>query len=86
MNEQDIEILEATTKSVLASWWSQLNRFEWPDDLPNPEPSEYIRNGRRSEIMRWISERIGVKECLRDWNKKGMTDEEFEAWWKDGRL
>lgn len=81
MTEQDIAILETATKAQLASWWSELNHYGWPGELPFPEPSEYIANGRRSQIMNWIMKRIGLKECLRDWNKESMTNKQFESWW-----
>lgn len=79
--DQDIKILETQSVETLASWWSMLNRFEWPDELPNPEPAEYVKNGRRSQLMSWINMKIGRKECLRDWNKDNMSNEEFEQWW-----
>ena len=31
----------------------------------------------------YISDVVPRKELLREWNKKTMTDEEFEKWWKE---
>lgn len=85
MNDTDIKILSEQDEKTLASWWSTLNRWEWPDKLLNPEPNEYIKNGRRGEIMSFILSKIGLKECLRDWNKDRMTDDHFETWWNNNK-
>lgn len=76
MKQRDVEILAQQDKETLAAWWSQLNHWEWPNALPDPEPNHFISGGRRGEIIGWIMTRIGYRECLRDWNK-GMSDEEF---------
>ena len=81
---EDREILDSQNTETLAGWWSELNRFKWPEKLPNPEPKEYIQNGRRSLIMAFIIEKIGMKECLRDWNKKSMPGLEFDLWHDSG--
>ena len=79
----DVDILNSQDIKTLASWWSQLNRWGWPEELPNKEPAEYKPGGRRSRIMAYISSKIGHKECLRDWNKESMNDEEYESWWEN---
>ncbi len=60
-----------------AEIWCALNRFQWPEEL-GPKPDG---DGAIWERMSEISTRIGMKECLREWNKGWMSDEEFEAWW-----
>lgn len=67
-NQEDLE---------LAEWWCQLNRWDWPAELPNPESDSYIPNGRRSNIMNIIDAKIGHKLISRTWNKK-MSDAEFK--------
>jgi len=32
--------------------------------------------------MSTIMSEIGYKECLREWNKDSMTNQEFEKWYK----
>lgn len=62
-------ILISRSRRVLAEWWCKFNRWEWPDEFPNPEPSkDYETGGRRRLLMQWIGARIGYKECLRVWN------------------
>lgn len=41
----------------------------------------YFHNGEwHISIMNYIVNRIGMKECLREWNKDRMTNDEFEEW------
>ena len=81
MRSKDLTVLIADGVP-LAEWWCQLNSYEWPELLPDPEQPTRGYNPRRSLIMRWIEDRIGIKECLRAWNRKWMTDEQFEEWWE----
>jgi len=69
-------VLNAQDNKTLASWWSILNRHEWPEGL------DELIESQRWPIMCWIEDKIGRKECLRDWNKERMSDEEFEKWWR----
>jgi hypothetical protein len=89
MNATDLKALEPQTTQTLAEWWCLLNRWGWPTKLRNPEERELgepIANTRRWEIMCWIADKIGEKECSREWNKDTMGDAEHEAWWrKHGR-
>jgi hypothetical protein len=70
------ECLVQQDDDVLASWWSTLNSNEWPEALPKTEECEGI------DIMHWIMHFIGIKECLRDWNKKRMPGNSFDTWWE----
>lgn len=81
ITKADIEVLQKQHTNVLASWWSALNRYEWPNEIADPEVKEYVHNGRRGQLMHWIEERITRKECLRDWNADDKTNSEFEKWW-----
>lgn len=83
---EDIAVLQSQTDKILADWWSQLNRWDWPAEIPDPEPVGHPPFGRRSKIMGWIMEKIGFKECLRDWNKERMTSSEFDKWFEPGKL
>jgi hypothetical protein len=74
-------ILSREDADTLAEWSCILNTWGWPKALPNPEPAEYIKGGRRGQIHRWINKRIGGKASSRKWNEVRMTDEEFEDWW-----
>ena len=83
MDSNDRKVLATQSDSTLANWWSILNRHEWPDGLPNPETSKASVQGRRWEIMCLISDRIGLKECLRDWNKERLPGNDFDDWYTE---
>lgn len=84
MREDDIAILEAATDETLAQWWSEMNAYGWPGAFADPEPEKHIPGGRRTAIMCWIMDKIGLKECLRYWNRESMTSEVFDSWYDDG--
>lgn len=54
--------------AYLAKAWCDLNRTRYAD------VSVRVR-------MAEIEAQIGRRECLREWNRGMMTNEEFEAWW-----
>ena len=83
ITETDIGILNNLSNEQLAQIWVTLNHWEWPDIIPDPESPNYVSGTRRGSIMRWINDKIGFKECLREHNKERMTDEVFEIWWKN---
>ena len=80
MITKQLEILQIQDNETLGIWWCQLNMFQWPNELPDPEPPSQWRKGIRGEIMDWIVNKITHKECLRIWNAKHMSREEFNAW------
>jgi hypothetical protein len=85
MNDQDKAAIEQADTATLAKWWCLLNKFEWPaHGLGTPEPAEYKPGSRRGQIMAAIMDRIGLRECLREWNAETMPGEAFDQWW-DGQ-
>lgn len=57
---------------MLAEWWCLLNKWRWPHvglGKPDPVPEKYDSNSRRGQIMNAICARIGIHECLREWNR-----------------
>lgn len=61
----DIVILDSQNKETLARWWCELNNWGWPEALPPEDTNEHGRiDGRRSYIMGWIVEKVGIDECL----------------------
>ena len=68
------------TPRTLATWWCTLNKFGWPDGLPDKNIQD--NSAIRRECMDLIVEIIGFKKCLRIWNSD-MTDEQFEKFWAD---
>lgn len=60
---------------VLAEAWCILNREEWPEWF------EQKNDNQMWPIMCAITEMIGMKACLREWNNN-MSDSEFEKLWR----
>lgn len=81
VTKEDKEILSKFSDNDLADMSNLLNCWEWPEELPNPEPDTYIPNDRRSQLMRYIDGKVGGKLVSRRWNKDRMTDEQHEIFW-----
>lgn len=84
MRADDITTLEAATDETLAQWLGDINAWRWPSELADEEPKEYVPGGRRGQIMNWITDKIGLKECLRYWNMENMPGAEFDRWYDNG--
>lgn len=66
-----------------AELWCALNRGEWQPEL-GPEPDDH----RERHKIIWprmvqIMGRIGIKECLREWNREEMPGAVFDEWWQE---
>lgn len=59
----------ASASERLAEEWCDLNRAR------NADRGVHLR-------MAEIEESIGIRACLREWNRGAMTDADFEAWWR----
>jgi hypothetical protein len=68
MTEWDRKALKKQSKQTLAKWWCTLNRWQWPLGLPDPIPAG-IEKPRRMEIMNWITDKLGMRAVLAEWNK-----------------
>jgi hypothetical protein len=80
---EDQSALAQQDAITLASAWGQLNCWRWPDWLPNPEPHTYIHDGRRSRLMHWLEEAVGLRMCMRysePW--KDESEEDFNDFWR----
>lgn len=65
-----------------AEIWCHLNSGGWLDELgerPVDHAASHIIAIKR---MDKALHSIGMKECLREWNKAYMSNEEFEKWWE----
>lgn len=71
-------VLVFQSDQTLAEWWCELNRWGWPDGLPDPERPDFDERGRRGLIMDWITAKVGDRLISRVWNKD-MPDEVFES-------
>ena len=85
----DIACLKGRTPEELAEYWCILNRWEWPEQIPNPEPVlalikhkyRYRETPRRDAIMAHIENMVEHKLISYTWNKDTMTDEEHSVWY-----
>lgn len=55
-------------------FWCELNHGKLPKELINIDKGFFTI----SDIMKYISNTIGKKECLREWNKNRLSVSEFE--------
>lgn len=78
---EDYNVLVEMTIAEKARIWSALNSYEWPSCFTPPLINEKEQKIRARDALYWIMDKIGFKECLRDWNKHRMTNEQFEDWW-----
>lgn len=94
IDPEDYAAVKGLSVEDLCRIWSTLNHWEWPDDIPNPEPRpstddmktfrEKVMDSRRTGITQWIKGRVGEYTLLRYSNvtRDGrMTEDEFEDWW-----
>lgn len=86
VTDEDKAIFDEQDNRTLAEWWCALNRYDWPQEIPDEEPevaklSEWTPNNRRTALMGEIERRVGYKLCNRMWNINRMSDEEHEAWY-----
>ena len=75
MTDEDRKAIAEAPASTLAEWWCLLNKWRWPHaglGEPDPVPEKYDSNGRRGQIMNAICARIGIRECLREWNRDNV--------------
>ena len=86
MSDEDAKAVYQASNKTLAEWWCLLNNWEWPESglgEPDPIPKPYRSDTRRRSLMTAIEHRIGLKECLREWNKKSLPGYRFDEWWND---
>ncbi len=69
--------IELLNPGQAATAWSELNRHKWPTALLGIDP---IHDDLYIDIMFHISDRIGWRACLFDWNKDRMSAHEFHNW------
>ena len=77
LTEHDNTVLATKDDAILARMWCELNSWQWPKELQDPEPytkifdlaiAQKIQNPRRSELMGEISKKLGLSEILKYWN------------------
>lgn len=81
ISQADTNILIAQPSETLAEWWCILNRHDWPKEILDPEEVDHGIDGRRWDLMRWITDSIGLRAISRCWNKD-MSDEDFDDFFR----
>lgn len=80
------EALARQDDRTLAEWWCELNRWKWPEGLPDPESPDVYSNAMdvRWSVMQEIAGRVEDRLISRVWNKD-MPDDVFESFWRRER-
>ncbi len=87
----DIKSISTLSDGRLLEINHQLNNWEWPDEIPDPEEKIFtgpiiLQNPRRGNICEFVSEVLGEKAISRYHvvvRMKSMTVEEHEKWFKE---
>lgn len=80
LSSVDKKLILSTDSLTLVLWWSELNTWKWPKQIPDEEPKEHHSEGRRRELMRYIGKIVGSKAISRVDNSD-MSDAKFEKFW-----
>ena len=82
IEKEDLMALEGINYVRLADMWCELNRCQWPEEIPNPLTKEgRFPSHRGWYIMEYIENLVGKELVSRRWNKDNMTEEEFYDFW-----
>jgi len=83
----DLFCLKGRSQEELAEWYCILNRWEWPKEIPDPEPvPKPVMSGetpRRDALFDAICSIVPHKLRSYTWNKDRMTKEDHEKWFKE---
>ena len=77
---RDYTELAVKSDETLASWHCKINMWEWPPELrdePDDRNAPYDINGRRTQMMHVIEQRVGRRAISWEWNRERMTLEDF---------
>jgi len=80
------DILADIPAERLPEVWCALNKFE-PHPLVQPWPAnwkEMTVTAKYNFLGPWMSailRAVGLRECLREWNRESMPGEVFDHWW-----
>lgn len=73
MNEVNPQILKRRKATTLVKWWRELNQWQWPKPLGEPEPRSTGpgQNPRRDAWMKAIQSELGLRVILDTPRKEG---------------
>jgi hypothetical protein len=82
-----LEVIRTSDNLSKARIWCSLNRSEWPEEFINIERPVFENMASEFkqrfiwELMSEAMDSIGIKECLREWNKETLPGESFDEWY-----
>lgn len=93
--EEIINRLYEIPQDMWAELWCRMNRWELPDELFPEKPEWFnappfygkghLHSGLIRPVMKEIVDTIGDKAVSWEWNKKSMTKEEHDNWYRNQR-
>lgn len=84
----EVATLATLTPEQKARAWCAMNSYERPTELAAHWPANWETMTREAKhdflgpLMFAILDAIGLRACLREWNRDRMTDAEFDTWWQ----
>jgi len=81
-----LAIVESAENKTKIEIWCNLNRYHLPPELSSLFPEyesfpQYIKLDISMIIMAKINESVGIRECLREWNKDSLPGKAFDDWY-----
>lgn len=86
---KDKELFLSKNKETLAEWSCILNRWGWPEEIPDKEEVDMTVKGvggRRSQLREYLEDKAGHRLTSFVWNKKIMTKEEHDDFYEGAFL
>jgi len=87
LTDEDLEVLLKQETETLVIWYGELNCWNWPEELPDPQTEkerfEPIKN-RGRQIMQWIEWYVGER-AISHYHltvRLGYTEEYFQEFQK----
>ena len=86
-----LEAIKSASPESKEKIWCALNKSKWPVEMEKLKPENFETLGdpdRHNLIWRLMSEvsdAIGMKECLREWNRDDLPGDQFDEWWNKSK-
>ena len=89
--DDGLGVVRCADNAAKARIWCALNKHDWPVELAGVKPPDFDTMPHDAKqklswaLMCEAEGAIGIKECLREWNRETIPGEQFDAWWSNGR-
>lgn len=67
ITREDERNIEKRRTPTLFRWYTELNRWGWPKEIPDEELSRKFPCPRRDALMKHILATIGIRELRKHW-------------------